>query len=304
MSVAMLRQHANAHQFSDGDLDWLPPFDRAKWLLCPTLTPLYYTPAYASLTEPQQRRYNQLAGLATNEIVGFFERMLQPIFVRLHRHARVPADLRALLPTFLADECRHADIWWKLNRLAEPRRYADTEFRIVRFAWPVRRVIDFLLNHPVPFPVVVWTTLILEEHSLEITRRASRAAVPIEPRFAAAYKLHAQDEARHVQIDWKILELLLARLSPAMLRLNVRLLRGIVERCFLRPVTVATRVVRQLVDECPELRPREAEMNGQLAALSTSASYREMIFSPRANPITFALIRRVPAAREAFADLM
>jgi len=303
ISPQRLEHHATGHRFRAGDLDWTTPFDRNAFLICPTLTPLYYTPSYELLNAEQQRRYNQLVALSTNELVGAFERALQPILRNLSINKRLPTNLRSLLPRFIEDETCHADIWWRLNRLAEPGWYAADPMHLVHLPPMVRILLRALVSHPSPFPVGLWTTLILEEHSMEITRRCTQCAVGIEPRFLAEYQLHAHDEARHIQIDWHMLELLLDRLSPAMLRLNIHLLQMIVSRFFLRPVNVAIRVLAQLAREFPELIQRMPKFQADLATLSTSGEYRKMIFSQQANPVTFGFINRLPDARRIFADL-
>jgi hypothetical protein len=271
--------------------------------VCPTLTPLYHTPVYETLTAAQRLRYNQHVGLCTNELVGMFERTLQTMVGRLQDESSLPADVRVLLAGFIADEERHADIWAKLNRLAEPSWYTASEFRMVRLP-PLASVLITAIDHwPATFPVAIWTVLALEEHALEIGRRTMKADVPVEPRFFAAYRFNAQDEARHIQIDWQVLEHLLARLSPTMLRLNVRMFRALVDRFLLRPVHVAASAVRQLGEEFTDLSSRTPAMLQSLEKLSTSASYREMIFSRRSNPVTFGLIDRIEPARDAFQDL-
>ncbi len=303
MAAAKLQAHAASHQFVEADIHWSTPFDRSAWCVCPTLTPLYHTPVYATLTHAHRLRYNQLVGLCTNEIVGMFERTLQTMVGRLQDEASLPADVRGLLAGFIADEERHADIWAKLNRLAEPAWYASSEVRMVRLTSLATLLIAAIGHWPAAFPVSIWTVLALEEHSLEIGRRTMKADVQIEPRFLAAYRFHAQDEARHIQIDWQVLEHLLARLSPMMLRLNVRLFRALVDRFLLRPVNVAASAVRQLGEEFTELSGQTPAMLQALEKLSTSASYREMIFSRRSNPVTFGLIDRIAPARAAFEAL-
>jgi hypothetical protein len=298
-----LARHAQRVQFSGEDLSWDEPIDPTKWFICPTLTPLYYTAAWHELTDAQRLRYNQLAALCSNELIGLFERTLQPIFQNLMDAPFLPAALRALLPGFVADETRHAIVWHEMNRQAEPLWYAAGPLKMVRLPAQVRLFLRLLTSHPARFPVVVWTALILEEHSLEITRRCLRCRLPMEPRFLAALRLHAQDEARHVQIDWHVLEHLLKQLRGPTRRANAWLVQRVIQRFLFKPVNAAMRVVETLAGEFEELGPRLVSMKQQLAGLSECSDYRRMIFSRESNPMSFDMGLRLAETRSFFQSL-
>lgn len=301
-AASHLADHARRVQFRASDLSWDLPAQKQTWLLCPTLTPLYYTPSWSRLTLVQQLRYNQLAGLASNELIGLFENTFRPVFATLSRCPRLPTELRDLLPGFIEDETRHIEIWWRLNQLVEPAWYARRPLKLIQLPWMARSILWLLRQRPEVFPAIVWMILILEEHSLEITRRCLRCTLPIEPRFLEAYRLHAMDEARHVRIDWLILERLMDGAGPALRNVNAKLLCQGIRRFLLRPLHAATRVVRALVREFPALAGQFGTMWEELACLERNPSYREMIFSRRSNAVTFEMAARYPQVYRNFAD--
>lgn len=304
LAPAQLASHAQRVQFRAEDLSWESPIDRTMRFICPTLTPLYYAPSWNQLSESQQLRYNQLAGLCSNELIGLFERSLQPIFQNLLEAPFLPQDLRALLPGFIADETRHAQIWYQMNQQVEPQWYADGPLSMVKLPAAVRALTGVMTSYPAQFPAVVWIALILEEHSLEITRRTMQCEWPIEPRFLAALRLHAQDEARHVQIDWHVLQHLLDRLSRPMRTLNAWVLRRVVENLLFKPVHVAVRVIERLTTEFGDLKPLLPVLTKELAALAHCQAYRRMIFSREANPMSFEMGLGLEETRPFFQSLV
>ncbi len=201
-------------------IDWSTPIDRSRRFYCDRLTPLYHTPVYTELSDAHRLRYNQLTGLYSNELIGFLEtfvlgRTLQALTKRTD--LRLPGGLMEALHQFQADEARHADLWKRLNRLSEPEWYRDREYRILSVPRPALAAAEFLAGHPVAFPLVFWIQLVQEERSIDISRRMAGApAAEIEPRYAAVYGGHLRDEARHVQLDWHLIDLLYAPRRPIM----------------------------------------------------------------------------------------
>lgn len=279
-------------------VDWVTPIDRSRWFYCETLTPLYYTDVYSTLGRQHRLRYNQLTGIYSNELIGFLETViLRRTLDRLIARADLglPEALRAALLRFRDDEARHAEQWRRLNRLSEPDWYASRDYRILGMSAPAAAVASLVADHPVLFPLVLWMQLAQEERSIEISRRIARApAGEIEPRYVAVYRAHLQDEVRHVQIDWHLIEHLFARRTAAARRFNAWAFRRIVETLFLTPASASARIIRLLVEEFPELEPLKSRMLDELAALSRSDAYQAMMYSRATTPITFALFDRFP----------
>jgi hypothetical protein len=278
------------------EIDWDTPIDRSRWFFCETLTPLYYTPTYATLTPEQRRRYNQLTGMLSNELIlrletGFLDTALDAV---VRRNGGVGSeDLIEALRRFRDDEQRHAEGWRRLNLLSEPEWYRTGQRRLVYVPAALDVVAHALARHPFACPVVFWIQLVQEERSIEISRRCLRMSRDvIEPRYAAVYGEHLRDEVRHVQLDCHLIERFHASQSLAMRRVTAALFRWVMANMFLRPSRSAVRVVQALVAEHPELHPLRPTMVRELRALTSNAEYQQMMYSRRTTPITFALFDR------------
>ena len=287
-------------------VDVATPVDFTKTFVCPTLTPLYYTPAYADLTAAQRLRYNQLTAVSFNDLVLFFERTFAAALRALLADPDALDDaLRARVERFAADERRHCVMWRGLNRSSaaglsgatgkagDGRRRGD--YQIVRVGRPMAAALGWVAARPRAFPVVVLAMLLLEEHSIEVARRCGRVpADQLEPRYAAAHRAHLADEARHVNVDRELIARLLDPLRGPLRRANAAAFRGFVRRLWLRPTGAAVRVVDALAGEFPELRPARGRIARQLRGLDRDPGYRRMMFSPQATPLTFAVLRAHP----------
>src|SRR5688572_32645347 len=73
MSIDRLQAQASWHSFSLDQIDFAATIRRDTFFLCPTLTPLYYTPSYQELTPAQAVRYNQNTGMCFNELIALIE---------------------------------------------------------------------------------------------------------------------------------------------------------------------------------------------------------------------------------------
>jgi hypothetical protein len=277
------------------------PIDLSREFVCPTLTPLYYTATYSELSPAQTLRYNQLTGMCFNELIAFFEQSFATTALAALCETGpdvMPPELAGLLRTFMEEEREHWEMWQRLNRLSAPRWYEAGERHIVRIPPAVVWLLGRVARRPVRFPVVVWVMLALEEHSMEISRRCARVPEDrLEPQYAAAYRRHMEDEARHVQIDWHLLERLYASAAPGVRRMNAWLLRAVMGRFFLRPTNSAVRVVDLLIAEFPEAAPLRPRIARELKLLDRNPEYHRMMYSRTATPITFALFDHFPELR-------
>ncbi len=275
------------------EINWETPIDRSRWFFCETLTPLYYAPVYRDLGVEHRRRYNQLTAMMANEIIAFMEsEFLAATLTAVNSDLKGrPCDeLRAAVVRFAEDECRHADIWWRLNRLSDPGWYHATKWRLISVPAGIRSAARFIARHPVAFPLVFWLQLVQEERSLDISRRCMRLpASSIEPRYLAAYGAHLPDEARHVQIDRYLIERYYRGRSAFVRLTSARLFSTIVRALLVTPIHSTARVVRILAAEYPELSSLVPRMRGELEALARSAEYHEMMYSRTTTPVTFAL---------------
>ena len=271
--------------------------DRSRWFFCETLTPLYYTRVYRELTDDERRRYNQLTGMLSNELIlrletGFLDRTLAAL---ARRRDRLDDDLITRLRRFREDEREHARTWRELNRQSGPEWYARGDGHFVRTPLAVDLIASTIARYPLTLPVVFWIQLAQEERAIAISARCLRVpADRMEPSYAAAYRAHVRDEVRHVQIDRELIERFHAPQPMLMRRATAAMFRSVVSRFFLTPAGSTRRVIRALVAEHPRLEVLLPRIWTEFAAVVEDPEYHDMMYSRRTTPITFALFDRFP----------
>jgi len=224
--------------------------DRSRWFFCETLTPLYYTRVYRELSDDERRRYNQLTGMLSNELIlrletGFLDRTLAAL---ARRRDRLDDDLITRLRSFREDEREHARTWRELNRQSAPEWYARGDGHFVRTPLAVDLIASTIARYPLTLPVVFWIQLAQEERAIAISARCLRVpADRMEPSYAAAYRAHVRDEVRHVQIDRELIERFHAPQPMLMRRATAAMFRSVVSRFFLTPAGSTRRVIRDLL---------------------------------------------------------
>jgi hypothetical protein len=271
----------------DARIDLTRPF------LCPSVVPLHYTRAAARLTPEQMLRANQLTGLYFNEVITYFETALAPALSALSQATKDPT-LRECLAGFLADEARHTAMFRRLNRLSAPGWYDDSPFRLLVVPPAVRWATALATRWAASLPALVWIMLAMEEHSVEVSRRAAATAAPLEPHWAAAYRAHAIDEVRHVQIDLHLVDHFHLPRSARARRANAGVVRLVLRNLLVAPRGYAQRVLPQLVREFPEARGADRELEAELRSLGASTAYQAMMYSRESTPFTFAAFDRNP----------
>ncbi len=276
-------------------IDLSTPIDRSLHFVCPTLTPLYYTSVYEQLTPEIQRRYNQITALAFNEFTRFLEQDIGgTVLPALAETPSVPPELREYLHHFHEEEKAHAQMWTALNAHCEREWYTITESRFVRLGKLPRIALQAVLRRPRTFRWVLWILLCMEEIAMETARRTVHSAVEIEPRFLTAYQSHQQDEVRHVQVDWYLIEHLTDPLPPRRRRRDARALRYVFRHYLLAPLRVGRRVLEQLGAEYPEVRRIIPQVLNEYRALPRSVAHQSALFSRHTHPVMFALFDRYP----------
>jgi hypothetical protein len=297
LSLARINRHAGEQGVAVARLRLETPVDRSRLFTCPSLAPLAHTAVFAELSPAQQRRYNQLVGLMQNEFICFFEQELSArvLPVLLHRPGRMPAELAASLRLLLDEERQHTEMFRRLNRLAAGEWYATSDYHVLRLPKSFLLLLRRITARPMLFPMVFWIMLLMEERSLMISRRyAAMDPDTIDPQFLATYRAHAEDEVRHVQIDWHLLEQLYVSRPAWLRRLNARFLEAFVVHLFLKPRRANVRLVDLLVEDFPALRRLRPRLVRAVRGLDDNPGYRRMMYSPEATPIGCALFDRLP----------
>ena len=253
----------------------------------PDLTPLSFTPAYATLTPAQQLRYNQINALYFNEQTMFFEKALARNVLGYFLSRSLPSDLLDGLRQFLAEEEMHTAMFRQLNRLCAPHLYHNQDFHFIQTTPIAARLLDAISRHPEQFPFLLWLMQLQEERALYFGRVFLKHATTLEPHFVETQRRHLADEIGHVRWDTMLLEQVWAKTSPWLRRINVRLLAWMIREYFSTPKHSAPRVMAALVNEFPELRPRLPEFCRQLRALRDDPTYRHSLYCPEITPASF-----------------
>lgn len=252
------------------------------------LTPLFFTSAYAALSDRQRLRYNQLQALYFNEQIAFFETAIgQNVLPALARQG-APVRLQKALRQFGAEEARHTEMFRRLNRLAAPHLYGERDFYFVRVPRFWATLLNAVTRRPRLFPMFVWLMLLQEERSIYYSREILRHRDSLEPEFITVHRAHLADEAGHVRWDEELLEVFWARCGRRQRWLNARLFAWMLGAFFNTPRRGQVRVVEELAVEFPELRPRLPQMRAALLALAQNEAYHHTLYSRRIVPKTLA----------------
>jgi hypothetical protein len=295
--AALARLDADGARPRAAAIDWSTPIDRGRRFYCETLSPLFYTPSYGRLTEPQRRRHTQLMGMLSNELIARLEAdVVDHCLAAVERAPDLPRDLADAVAGFRADERRHADAWHRLNVLSEPAWYGGAgEHTLLGVPPPAGRLAPILARQPWAVPAVLWIQLLQEERSIDISRRLLRMPPEaLEPRYAAVYREHLRDEVRHVQLDARLIAHVHAGQSPAGRRWTAAFLRWAVQHFFLRPARSADRVLAILAGEFPDLVSQLPTIRRELRAVVDDDRYHAMMYSRGSTPISFGLFDAHP----------
>jgi hypothetical protein len=275
---------------------WDEPVDRQRWFICPTVTPLYYAPVYGQLTRDEQLAYNHLTAVYFNELIAYFETSFAVSVLAAVGRAETDAhdpQFGAALKQFVADEQEHTRWWRQLTRLSRSNSGDGDQAPLFRISRTMAALLSKLLARPRMFSAAFWVMLVLEERSLDISRRSLRRnPEEMEPLYREVYRKHMEHEAAHVALDCELIERYFAPRSRLMRQLNARLFRTTLRRFLLPPVRGGKRVVQRLLEERPRLVGLHAEIFRQLDAVGNSAEYQRMMYSRESTPIAFSLFDR------------
>jgi hypothetical protein len=265
-------------------------------------TQLYYTPVYATLSDVQRLRYNQLFGLRLNEYIMTLEaELIERLLAPLRRHPSVRSDgvMLLALDTMMAEERLHYAGFAAFNRAFRPDLYRVSHDRFfARLPWWTQAMFSVVGWLAWRYAFALWYMMAMEESAKSLARDMAlqphtATLGPLDPAFVALHHQHMKDETRHVHIDALLIErcmdnkcaTLNARLFTAMLGGVVRPTRG----------GSGAKVIRQLVRDMPELAPREAELIAAVLSLKDDRRFQESLFNRRIMPRTFELFDATPA---------
>ena len=276
----------------------LRPVDFSRPFIPERFTQLYYAPAYARLSREQRLRYNQLFALKVSEqIMAFEQDFTNRVLRQLLRDPRLDPTLGACLARMVREEETHQALFRELNAHCLPQLYAGSERHFVRLGHLERWALVLGGRFAPRLPFLLFFVLALEEYSAALSRAMLKEREaelgPLEPNFVAVHVEHLKDEARHVHLDVHVLQALLRAASPRRRRLDARLLAAFLKD-ILVPKRSGLRVLRQLVADCPELRPLAGRLEAELRALQHDPAFQRSLFNRDDMPHTFALFDSQP----------
>jgi hypothetical protein len=252
------------------------------------LTPFFFAPAYATLTESQKLRYNQLNALYFNEQIMFFEKFLARNVLGYYLSQCLPEKLKEGLRQFLAEEEQHTKMFRRLNRLCAPEFYTKQDFYFIRLSSVAGGTLNNISKRPQRFPFLLWLMHLQEERALFFGKTFLKYADSLEPNFISVQRRHLADEIGHVRWDESLLDWVWPKIGTISRRLNIRFFSWMINEYFTTPKRTAPRILSALVNEFPELRPRYPEFCRQLRALGCDPAYRHSLYCAENVPLTFS----------------
>lgn len=259
-----------------------------------SLTPLAFTPLYASLDAADRLAYNRLHGLYFLEQTIFFEQIMgRPALDQLMKIAPTEA-MRVEMMDFAKEEDAHSSWFRELLREIEPTWYADKDFHLLAASAPMRWLMRLMSRGIRWLPALLWLQLMAEERALYFGLQFMNDDDDLDERFRAVQRRHLADEPGHIRRD----ELFIRWLWPATPRwlrmANARLLAWLLREFFLLPKRSGRRVVEDWLADRPRLRPRRAEIRQAIRALGQNPAYLRTLYPRQRLPRTSALARLWP----------
>lgn len=261
--------------------------DFSRYFMPEELTPFFFTPAYARLTEEQRLRYNQLNALYFNEQTIFFEVSLARNVLGYFLSQPLPGELKEGLRQFLAEEEQHTEMFRRLNRLCVPEFYLKQDFYFIKVPPPAAVILNAISKHPQRFPFLLWLMHLQEERAMYFGKMFLKSPDSLEPHFVAVQRKHLADEIGHVRWDESLLDWVWPKAGAISRRFNIQILSWMLKEYFTCPKRTAPRVLSVLVNEFPELRPQYPEFCRQLRALGRDSEYRRSLYCSENVPMTF-----------------
>ena len=170
------------------EVDWtIDIVDDTQFHLPPEKLPLFGTPAWDAMTDPERCTYSRHEAAALCAAGIWFENELMQIVLRHLAELPVTDPSHRYLLTEVADECRHSMMFGEFIRRAGTPTYAPAtsgELGEVD-TLPGGRAMGYLL-------------ILAVEELLDMTNRATMRDERVHPVSRQIAKLHVLEEARHV----------------------------------------------------------------------------------------------------------
>jgi len=259
-----------------------------------SLTPLAYTPLYASLAEEDKLAYNHLHGRYFLEQTIFFEQIMgRPALDVLTKTA--PTEfLRKEARDFAIEEDLHTSWFRELLREVAPGAYNRSDFVLIK-APLILRVLTKTASRRIRwFPGLLWLQLMAEERALYFGRIFLANTKEVDPRFIEVQRKHLADEPSHIRRDEAFLNWIWPRTSLRLRRLNARLCQWLIYEYFLLPKRSGWRVVEQWLSSRPRLLSQRSEFRKAMNDLASNAVFLATLYPRKFLPRTESLAKSWP----------
>lgn len=293
-----------ARSFSLDDIDWKQEVSRTRNWSPFEIAPMTYLSSFTKLSPEVQRRYNQLFALGVCEQFIWFERdLLAPILKKLIRNQPdLGASLISELQVFIDDEEKHSEMFWRLLEAAEPDLYAKREFRFLNLG-PLQSVsLRLMTSFPNQMPVWLWAALFFEERTLDYSRRYRNLIrsqeESVDALFGRCHLFHLMDEARHHDIDQRLIRALYDG-QPKWKRAFTGWLMAILMRAFVSPKRVSKRILGVLRSEFPMSKAELDALEQELPLIRESTQFREIAFGMQSVGSSRRLMSEYPEMKRA-----
>jgi hypothetical protein len=170
------------------EIDWSLDVQDDDWFhLPPEKLPLFGTPTWVAMTEPERRTYSRHECAALCAAGIWFENRLMTIVLEHLADLPVTDPSHRYLLVEIADECRHSTMFGEYIRRAGTPTYAPSSTDVLGdvTALPGGRALGYLL-------------ILAVEELLDVCNRATMRDERVHPLSRQVAKLHVLEEARHM----------------------------------------------------------------------------------------------------------
>lgn len=246
------------------------------------LSPLTYLPSYPELSPAAQIRYNQLFACGVCEQFIWFENdLLKPVLKRTILDLAPELEFSKQLQEFVLDEEKHAEMFWRLLHHAEPAHYPTRKYRLLNLGLTQKISLFVMTRFSRSLLVWIWAALFFEERTLDYSRRyfsaKKRDSSALDENFSHVHLLHLKDEARHHQLDQKILHLIYDN-APQWKRKIAGLMMYQLMRAFASPKRVSRKVLKILREEFPNEASILNQLETELPLLASNEAFHQIAF--------------------------
>lgn len=246
-----------------------------------------------------RRRYNQIYALAVNEIFSIFEKeLLVPILTKqVQRNQEDPLYARALR-WFCEEEDKHAEMFRRLNRAAEPQFYQqkkNSPYFLSKDANPLGyALVQLIRSQPDWLSVWIWISVYFEERTLIYSKfYLKKDQTHLSAVFREVHKLHMLEELYHVELD----EVIIDRFYKSRSVFNKKVaafIFDLVLQSYSAPRRMSQAIAQILQREFPACHTEIRACLEELPQLKNRKEYQKQFLGETAAPRTWKLMRQQP----------